>query len=134
MTIAAVADNLRRLVRTISRFANAQGLDCERTGQLELAVEEMLVNVINYAYPETEAGEVELDYQLSDDHSIVVEIRDWGVPFNPLTYPEPDTTVAIAGREVGGLGIFLARQLVDAIQYRREHGQNILTLRVQLNS
>lgn len=96
--------------------------------KIELSVEEAVENVVRYAY-EGGIGWLEAGTHLDHDSLVLtIELRDAGVPFNPLEQPDPDTTLAAEEREVGGLGIYLCKQLMDSISYRYENGNNVLTM------
>lgn len=101
--------------------------------ELNLALEEAVANVINYAYPKDELHTLQLTAEQLGDQ-LVFEIIDSGKPFNPLTdAKEPDVTLSAEERPIGGLGIFLMRQLMHHLAYKRENGFNILTLSKKLN-
>lgn len=87
-----------------------------------------MVNIIRYAYPAGEPGDVHLSLAEKDGQRIEIEFRDSGIPFDPTSRKEPDIRLAISEREIGGLGILLIKRIADGISYRREAGQNILTL------
>jgi len=93
---------------------------------LELALVEMCVNVIRYAYPEVR-GEISLVVRRGRGN-ISIEIRDSGVAFDPRSVPRPDIDEIVQAGRKGGLGIYLARKLMDEFRYRREDAQNVLTL------
>lgn len=96
--------------------------------QVELALEEVLVNIFNYAYPKG-AGEVELECRADESGSLCLIFRDWGTAFNPLLdKAAPDLTADISDREVGGLGIYLVKQMAHHAAYERKDGANVLTL------
>ena len=97
------------------------------SSQLRLAVEEAVVNVMSYAYPAGQKGEITVRAS-SDGRSLKIEIIDQGVPFDPTTKELSDTTLSAEDRPIGGLGILLVRDLMDSINYEREKGKNILTL------
>ena len=101
--------------------------------QLRLAVEEAVVNVIEYAYPPNTEGTVEVT-MMYDSHRLKVLIVDAGMPFDPTAEKKVDTTLSAEERRVGGLGIHLVRELMDSINYERINGHNILTLRKQINN
>lgn len=101
------------------------GLPDETIFKIDLILEELLTNVINYAYPQGE-GDVEIGYSL-EDGKLKVSIRDWGCPFDPFESKEPDTCRDLNERKVGGLGIYLVRKLVSELNYERECGKNVLT-------
>jgi len=98
--------------------------------KLELALEEILVNVVHYAYPPGTTGVVEVGC-LAEDDGISLCIADSGRPFNPLEKETPDLNVEIEDRQIGGLGIFLTREMVDAIDYHREQDRNIVTFTIR---
>lgn len=93
---------------------------------LHLVVEEIVVNIVNYAYPVGADGEVSIDV-IATPSAIELSFSDCGVPFNPLEKEDPDTTLSAEERPIGGLGIFLVKQMMDSVNYRYEDGRNILT-------
>lgn len=96
--------------------------------KIQLSIEEVVENVVHYAY-DGGIGWLEVSTHLDNDSLILtVELRDAGVPFNPLEQPDPDITLTAENREVGGLGIFLCKKLMDNISYRYENGNNVLTM------
>ena len=96
--------------------------------KIRLSIEEAVENVVRYAY-EGGIGWLEAGTSLDKDKLVLtVELRDAGVPFNPLDREDPDITLSAEEREMGGLGIFLCKQMMDHIYYRYEDGNNILTM------
>ena len=91
--------------------------------------EEVLVNVINYAYPQEE-GDVEVYCHPDEDNRLIIQVSDGGVPFDPLSVPPPDLSQDINSRQAGGLGIFIVRQLADELKYVRDGKRNILTFTI----
>lgn len=110
----------------IETIATENGLDHSLTMELNLAVEEAVVNVMEYAYPQGETGEVTIEVSLADD-LLDINIIDSGAPFDPTQKSDPDTSLPVEERSIGGLGIFLVRQVMDTVFYRRDNGKNILT-------
>lgn len=108
------------------------GIEKTDARKLRLAVEEAVVNVINYAYPVGTEGTVEVRL-MSNAHRIKMMIIDSGVAFDPTSKEKVDTTLLAEERQIGGLGILLVRELMDSINYEREDGKNILTLIKNLN-
>ena len=90
-----------------------------------------MVNVMNYAYPAGKRGDVNIDATASDKWLTFV-VSDSGIPFDPTAEAEADTSLSVEERPIGGLGIFLVRQLMDAINYERTGGKNMLTLAKKL--
>ena len=101
--------------------------------KLRLSIEEAVENVVHYAY-EGGIGWLEVGTSLDRDSLVLtVELRDAGTPFNPLDRDDPDITLSAEEREIGGLGIFLCKQMMDSINYRYEDGNNILTMTKKIN-
>ena len=107
------------------------GFDMSTTLKLNLAIEEAVVNVMNYAYPAGTKGDVDIDAEANDELLKFV-ISDSGTPFDPTTQGEVDTTLSVEERGIGGLGIHLIRQIMDTINYERVDGKNVLTLSKKL--
>ena len=99
---------------------------------MRLALEEAVVNVINYAYPEGTKGAVNIEVQANDVRLKFV-ISDSGKYFDPTNVATADTTLSVEERSIGGLGIYLVRQLMDSVNYERIGGFNVLTLRKKLH-
>ena len=102
-------------------------IDTSLARQLRLAVEEAVVNVIDYAYPADTEGDITIS-MMSDGHTLHFQIVDTGVAFDPTAKQKTDTTLSVEERQIGGLGILLVRELMDSINYERTDGKNILTL------
>jgi len=105
-----------------------EGLNCSDKDyfKIELALLEICVNIIRYAYP-NEKGQIYLKIWQSEG-KMFLEIRDWGVPFDPRELKEPDIQEIIESEKKGGLGVFLSRKLMDGFDYKREKDQNVLTI------
>ena len=127
-------------IHEVTRFSSFMKSVTEKLGiekslarQLRLAVEEAVVNVIDYAYPIGSEGDITIK-MMSDGHILRFQIIDAGVPFDPTKKEKADTTLSAEDRQIGGLGILLVRELMDSINYEREDGKNILTLIKTLNN
>ncbi len=114
------------LVAFLEEALEKSGAGPKEIFDIELATDEIFTNIASYAYGK-EKGEVEVTIR-SDEHSITITLTDSGAPFNPLSLPSPDTTLGIDERKIGGLGIYLVRELMDNVTYLRENGRNILTI------
>ena len=98
---------------------------------LDLVIEEAVVNIINYAYPKEEHQYIYLSAHVHEG-SIVFVLTDTGKEFDPTLAPEADITLSVDEREIGGLGIFLIRQIMNEVRYQRIEGKNVLTLEKKL--
>lgn len=134
LRLPAKIENLKEIMRFVSDFAKAEGFTPKTIQQIELATEEALVNIFNYAYPDDETGEVEVRCRMEDQSSLVIDLLDKGKPFDIQSVPEPDLTLDVSERKVGGLGIYLIKKMVDRVHYRREGQKNILTLVIDKRS
>lgn len=118
---------LEKLFSLIQELKEELTLSEEQVFSLNLAMEEALTNVIDYAYPSSE-GSIELTACLQGDN-LVFSIADQGIAFNPLTEaPEADIVSDAENRQIGGLGVFLFCQLMDSVNYVRQDETNILQL------
>lgn len=111
----------------IESIAERLEMDSAMTSQVQLAVEEAVVNVMNYAYPEKGRAFVTVK-AMSDGHELRLVVIDSGVPFDPTKKEKADTSLSVEDRPIGGLGIFLVRELMDSINYERVDGRNILMM------
>ncbi len=93
--------------------------------RIELAVEEVFVNIASYAYPDG-GGDAKVSVAVIND-DVTIRFEDRGVPFDPLKADEPDTDASLEEREIGGLGIFLVKEMMDDVRYEYKDGKNILT-------
>lgn len=126
-TFKAKLDNLREILGFIHAEAALNGFDESTINKIELASEEVLVNIMQYGYP-THEGQIIVDCQISGK-GIRIEIRDQGIPFNPLeSAPELDVDAPLEERKIGGCGIFFITTLMDEVKYNREDEMNVLTL------
>lgn len=125
---------ISRLAEFINRVCEAAGVDEGFTMQLNLAAEEAVVNVMNYAYPPGTKGDIEVSSRIAGN-TVTLVIRDSGVPFDPTAKADADTTLTAEERPIGGLGIYLVRRLMDSIAYERTaDGKNVLTMKKEVSS
>lgn len=98
--------------------------------KLRLCIEEVVENIVNYAY-DGGNGWVEVGTQLHDN-TLIITLKDEGIPFNPLEEQDPDITLSAEDRQIGGLGIFLCKQMMDNLEYERIDGCNVFKMIKQL--
>ena len=109
---------------------NLEACECPMKTQMAIcvAIEEVFVNVANYAYGDGE-GDMTLGIGFDEaSRDITFRMTDKGVPFDPLKKPDPDITLSAEDREIGGLGIFITKKTMDSVTYAYENGENILTM------
>lgn len=100
--------------------------------QLNLAIEEAVVNVMEYAFPDDDKHEFTLTAEVEDpkdDAVVKFVLTDSGIPFDPTKEEDPDVTLSAEERQIGGLGIFLVKNIMQSVEYSRVDGQNVLTMK-----
>lgn len=117
---------ITQLSEFVETVCEEKGLDMALTMNLNLALEEAVVNVMSYAYPDSQ-GDVKVDI-IIDDQKVVSILTDSGIPFDPTQKGDVDTTLPAEERPIGGLGIHLVKQIMDKVSYQYVDNQNILTL------
>ncbi len=132
LIVPAEEEKLNEIMDFVMETIEGHEPDDETSMQLELAIEEIFVNIVSYAYsPKT--GDVEICAEMTEDPpELVITFADSGVPFNPLEKEEADTSPEALEEREGGLGIYMIRQLMDEVAYIHEDGKNILRIRKRL--
>ena len=130
LNIEARTENLEKVLAFIGEILDEYNCSLKVRTQLDIAVEELFVNIAHYAY-HSGAGAATVRVETEDaPRGLTLTFMDRGAPFDPLSNRRPDTTSLPAReRPIGGLGLFMVRKIVDEIAYRREDGMNILTVR-----
>jgi serine/threonine-protein kinase RsbW len=125
---------LERLAAELSRFGAAHGLGERDLFQVTLALDEVVTNVISYAYEDETEHDIEVHLRF-DAGTIEMRVVDDGRPFDPLDVAPVDAELEkpIEERRAGGLGVHLVRKTMDALEYRREMGKNVLTMRKRVS-
>jgi len=129
LEIDASADNLQSVLDFVDARLEAVGCPMKPKMQLDIAVEEIFINIANYAYAPGK-GKVTVRVEVSDDPvSVVITFMDHGKPFDPTKKDDPDVTLSADERDIGGLGIFMTKKIMDDVKYEYSNGRNILTLK-----
>ena len=119
---------LERFNQTLTEFGQHHGLAPRLVHDLNLALEEILTNIISYGYTDNREHEIKVRLSVQPGE-VKAEVEDDGQPFNPLEAPEPDTAQSLQERTIGGLGIHLVRKLMDNLEYKRQGDRNLLTMK-----
>ena len=106
-------------------------MENELANRIKLAVEEAVTNIIDYAYPVDTEGTINVTIE-ADKESLRFILTDSGAEFDPTRVSKADTTLTVDERPIGGLGVFLVRNLMDSINYERSDGKNVLRLEKKL--
>ena len=118
---------IERLSEIVNEFGQTHQLAEEALFAMNLALEEILINVIKYGYKDTDEHEIAVRLWVHDS-DLAAEVEDDGAQFNPLESPPPDITKPLEERPIGGLGIHLVRTMMDKTEYRRENERNVLSV------
>ena len=103
--------------------------------QLDVAVEEIFINIAKYAYRPGQAGQAAVRCCVGGDPlQVTIQFQDQGVPFNPLAKEDADITLTAQERQIGGLGILMVKKSMDAVRYSYEDGKNILTIQKNIGA
>ena len=124
---------LERVAVFVKEVSQLLSLDSETTMNLNIALEEVVINVILYAYPQ-KMGENIIIKASSDNNILVFTITDKGDEFDPTKVEDADITLAAEDREIGGLGIFIVKNIMNEVTYQRLDGKNILTLKKNIHN
>lgn len=115
------------IIEAVMNCDEVKDIDPGLQFKVRLCVEEVEENILSYS------GTTWVSIQaVEDGNSLVICFKDGGTPFDPLAKDDPDTSSALEDREIGGLGIFLCKQMMDSLEYRHEEGSNILTMKLKL--
>ena len=127
LLIDATVENLDAVLD----FVNARLGDClpKIRHQIAIAVDEIFSNIARYAY---HPGTGDAKVRIAVESDIAIEFEDSGVPYDPLSADDPDISSPVEEREIGGLGVFMVKNIMDSVEYRRDGNKNILTIRKKL--
>ena len=131
LTVDADNDNLDEVMGFVDSFLEEKGASMKTMMQVDLAVEEIFVNIANYAYGDV-TGNAEISVS-ENGGEVSIVFKDSGVPYNPLEKEDPDITLSAEEREIGGLGVFLTKKNMDTVKYEFRDGFNILTMTKSIN-
>lgn len=130
LRVPAKLEGMDLILAFVSLLLDIHGCSTKSRTQVRMAIEELYVNVTLYAYP-TQDGWAEMRGSVEDGVA-TFKLIDGGTPFNPLTKADPDTMLSGDEREIGGLGIYMVKNMMDDVEYEYRDGCNQLTLRKQL--
>ena len=128
LSIEAITDNLPVVEEFVEEQLTSMGCSIKAITQIGVAVEEIFVNIAHYAYA-PEIGMAKISMELDEAaRKVQITFEDRGIPYNPLEKEDPDTTLSADERQIGGLGIYMTKTLMDEVLYDYTEGKNKLTL------
>ncbi len=132
LKIDALNENLPEVISFVDEQLEAADCPMKLQIKLDIAVEEIFVNIANYAYPDgTGTAFIRVEI-LADPPTAEITFIDSGIPYDPLAKPDPDVHLSANERQIGGLGIYMVKKSMDEMEYQYIDGQNILMLRKRL--
>ena len=127
LEITATVANLPKVIKFVEEQIKSFGCSLGVRAQIDVAVEEVFVNIAHYAYyPDTGPAVIRVE-TVKEPLQVILTFLDHGVPFDPLKKNDPDIEQPLDDRDPGGLGIFMVRKIMDDVSYEYRNGQNILT-------
>ena len=132
-TIEATPENVDMVVEFVDAQLEKYGCGLNEQMAIDVAVDELFANIANYAYnPETGYATVRVNV-VKDPLSVEITFIDNGKQYDPLAKEDPDTTLSIEDRPIGGLGIFIVKKSMDSVNYEYKNGKNILTIKKNIS-
>lgn len=132
LTVDAVVENIEKVTAFVDAQLEELGCPIKAQMQIDIAIDELFGNIAHYAYnPDVGPATVRVEV-VEEPLSVVITFIDNGMPYDPLTAKDPDTTLSAEEREVGGLGIYMVKKSMDDIIYEYRNGQNILKIRKKI--
>ena len=129
LTIEATPENVDTVIEFVDAQLEEYGCGMKEQMAIDVAIDELFANIAHYAYnPETGYATVQVDV-LNDPLSVEVTFIDNGKQYDPLAKEDPDTTLSLEDREIGGMGILIVKKSMDAVSYEYKDGKNILTIK-----
>jgi anti-sigma regulatory factor (Ser/Thr protein kinase) len=119
---------MAKVREAVQQFSRKHHLNEEIIFVIDLCLEEFITNIIKYGYADQNRHVIQIRASLNDN-CLLLEIRDDGQEFDPTKIPEPNLDAPLEERKIGGLGIHLVRNYVNSMEYRREDGKNVITLK-----
>ncbi|MBQ5329659.1 MAG: ATP-binding protein [Oscillospiraceae bacterium] len=132
LNVPARVDNLDEVIDFVNRQLDETDCSMKVQVQIDVAVEEIFVNIASYAYAPGEGGACIRFEADREKNEALITFIDGGVPYDPLAKPDPDVTLSAEKRQIGGLGIYMVKKSMDGMTYRYEDGKNILTIMKKL--
>lgn len=125
----ATLEHLNEVLSFLEENLEEMGCSMKQSMRVQVAVEELFVNIANYAYPGCTDGQVTMKLEKVEEPAAVrITLIDSGIPYDPLAKPDPNVTLSAEERQIGGLGIYMVKQSMDEMFYEYRDGQNCLTL------
>lgn len=134
LIIAADKAYLETVIEYVNEKLESGGFSRKQIMKVDIAVEEIFCNIADYAYhPEDGKAIIRCDIEKGETTKAVIELCDFGTPYNPLEQEEPDINLSVEERDIGGLGIYMTKKMMDSMEYRYEDEKNILIIKKKID-
>ena len=130
LTVPAKTENLEQVLEFVNGLLEEKNFSMNLVFELDIAVEELFVNIAHYAYI-SEIGEATIQVSFEED-DIVITFIDRGIPYNPWEKKDPDITLSLEERQIGGLGIYMVKNSMDEVDYAYIDGKNVVTIKKKI--
>lgn len=127
LTVLAKTENLEQVLEFVNGLLEEKNSPMNLVFELDIAVEELFVNIAHYAYtPEIGEATIQVSFEEED---VVITFIDRGIPYNPWAKKDPDITLSLEERQIGGLGIYMVKNSMDEVDYAYIDGKNVVTIK-----
>lgn len=127
LTLLAQTENLEKVLNFVNDILEEHNCPMYVQLELDIAVEELFVNIAHYAYTPG-IGQATIQVSVKDNY-ITIGFQDSGIPYNPWEKKDPDITLSLEERQIGGLGIYMVKNSMDEVSYAYENGKNVVTIK-----
>ena len=132
LDIEAIISNLQKVQSFVREQVKTVPCPMRVLMQIDIAVEEIFINIASYAYI-PKKGRATIRVEVTEDPaSVTISFADKGIPYNPLAKEDPDISLPVSERRIGGLGVFMTKKIMDSVSYEHRDGKNILTMKKNL--
>lgn len=128
IVIKNTIEEVQRAISAFETFAAQYTIPNNIMIKVNVVLDELLSNIVKYSFPDDAEYEIDITVELFTTGKLIIQLTDAGVPFNPFETPEPDLSIPLEDREIGGLGILLVKKLMDSYSYKRQVNLNITSM------
>lgn len=128
ITIKNTIEEVQRAITAFEEFAATHSIPTNIMLKVNIVLDELLSNIVKYSFPDDQEHVIDITLELFTTGKLTLCLTDEGVPFNPFSAPDPDLSIPLEEREIGGLGILIVKRLMDEYHYKRQANLNITSM------
>lgn len=121
-------EEVQRAVAAFEDFAVVHAIPTSIMMKVNIVLDELLSNIVKYSFPDGKEHDIDITLELFTTGKLTIQLTDAGIPFNPFSAPDPDLSIPLEDRDIGGLGILLVKKLMDEYSYKRQVNLNITSM------